>query len=155
MRTILTSLAISICLNLFAQYPQSATSSVSAEDVIDFIDSSMGKKVGNGICFNLVEYAYGDKKEFIKKWCDKKKYRIKTPEVGSAIEFDNVVYYNKYGKNIIPSHIGIVYEIGANGNIIYAEQNVNVSKKNKSHVILSEMNYKKIKSGKIRFYRFN
>ena len=155
MRIIPSLLAIFFCLNLCAQLPQSS-SSINSKSIIAFVDSNMGKKVGRGVCYELVKEANGGGGWVGKKWAHKKKYKVKEPKIGDAISFEGVVYYDNDGeKHIAMSHIGIVYQIGVNGNIIFAHQNSNVCKGNPSKVILTGINYKMIEKGKIRFYRFN
>ena len=156
MRTLLSILALFFCLNLLAQKPQSSSVFPSAEEIIAFVDANMGKKVSDGICLDLVREANGGGTWYGKKWINNKKYRVRKPQIGDAITFEGVVYYDSNKKrHEAKSHIGIVYKILEDGNIILAHQNAGVKRPKDSKVVLCQMNYKKIKCGKIKFYRFN
>lgn len=128
----------------------------SGARMIKFVDDNMGKRVGRGVCYELIKEATGDKGWFGNQWAHKKKYRVRTPKEGDAIEFCKVTYRDKHGLTLhIDSHLGIVYKIMKDGDIIVAEQNVGVKSLKDSKVILSPFNYKQIECGKIKFYRFD
>jgi hypothetical protein len=116
--------------------------------LLAFVDANMGKKVGGGYCFDLIVSAQNDIHWHNDKWGKRAFHMKASPKPGDIMEFIDVIYVDGQGvTHRAPSHVGIVYEVRGNGEITYADNGFN-------HVVtLNDMNYKKIKKGKIRFYR--
>lgn len=140
-----------------------------SDKVIAFVDAYMGKRVGSGICQDLVAMAYGQKENFYVKFYKRNKYQVKKHRVGDAITFDDAVLVWNGREIKIENHIGIIYEIKNDSTMIIAEQNV-IKRGSKisyinyhgekmeivkdSHVQLSTINLKSLKEGRVAFYRF-
>lgn len=89
------------------------------KDIISFCDANMGKKIGKGLCYELVQGAFRQyipsyDMGAIKKNTDRYGKRVKEAQVqvGDIVLLD--------GANI--EHVGIVYKI-VDGKIYVAEQN--------------------------------
>jgi len=100
--------------------------------IIEFVEKNINKKVGKGICFDLVRKAVEKKnKRWYKNvWCDRKQLKMcktENPVAGDIIDFSKVVM--KDGRKIF-SHIGVVSSFSRNV-VIYYEQNVCGSKSRK------------------------
>jgi len=137
-------------LTLISCVPACSQDTLS-QRVISFVDGNMGKKVGTGVCGDLLVKAYGMK---LYAWSyENKKARVKTPAPGDMIVFDKVKYEDEDGIHSAPKHGGIVYEVLPWGGIVFAEQNAGVKNLKDSKVILTTIDYNNLITGKITFYR--
>lgn len=145
LRAALLSAMLISCTMVFSQ-------DATAEKIISFVDANIGKKVAGGGCFDLVTKAHGDVHWYEKKWKKKAIYRVRmgSPKPGDIIEFTNAVFCKRNDgvEYRLPSHVGIVYQVLENGNIVYAD-----NWGSGATVVLNTMNYKAVKKGKIAFYR--
>jgi hypothetical protein len=130
------------------------------EKIIKFVDKHNGKRVGKGVCYELIQgavrtynrsYEYnGVKREWSKNW--------EHVDMSNAIPGDVIVLSGGTKRHV--SHVCIVYKIDGD-NIYVAEQNVEpISDKNRlkhSHVVIRLLDFENIEDryGKINydFYR--
>ena len=68
---------------------------------------------------------------------------------GDIIRFTNAVI----GAYTYPDHIAIVYEVKSNSQMYIVHQNVYVSSLSQSKVVVTKLNLKKQKQGKVEFQR--
>jgi len=120
----------------------------TAQRILGFIDSNLGKRIESGMCGQIVLKAYG--KKLYAHTYKESKCKVRVPKPGDMIEFTNTTFCkNNDGKPYtLSSHIGIVYHVYENGDITYAD-NWGEGRT----VTISNMNYKKIEKGTITFYR--
>jgi hypothetical protein len=124
------------------------------QEILDFVDAKMGKKVGNGQCWTLAAQALD---EIDAKWDQKFKYgTLLNPEKdciypGDIIQFRNVKFVrkDKY-EETMEQHTAIVYKVLGKGRYTLAHQNTEQTKK---RVGLSDIDMADKKSGKMWFYR--
>jgi hypothetical protein len=130
------------------------------EQIIDYVNSVVGKRVGRGICRNLsqaVVKRYGDKSKVLYREHKKYGVRIDSSEV---IPGDLIILKGcRWENGSAMAHIGIVYNVYPDGSMDIAEQNVGTGRKNLfgyvpgSVVVISEYDFSKMIKGKVRFYR--
>ncbi len=109
--------------------------------VISFVDSHLGKRVGSGVCIDLVDHAY---RQWDKKWKEKTPVKGGKP-YGLAINYEDLEPGDvilTHGEveldgHHLPSHIMIAYKKKEDGSWIIADQNAGQSLK-ESRVRLSE-----------------
>lgn len=148
--------------------------SASAEDgylpnrVVDFVYNHKGRKVGTGICFDLIKeaYEYSDT-NWMEKWDNKEKFEVAQPDIeeGDVIHFENVMLADS---SLIPAHVGIVCGVLEGGHITYADQNSSGGEQEyvqyyrrympvdvDSRVVMNDLDLRQdILSGRVRFFRF-
>ena len=135
------------CFFLFVfTYIKAQDTSIVNRKIVSFCEKNVGKKVGNGECWDLAKeslnyagatwappYEYG-------------KTLLKGDVVlpGDVIQFEKVkiVYPDKSWKEL-PHHTAIVYKVISPGKYIIAEQNSN----NKKFVVLTEIDLNYVKRG--------
>jgi hypothetical protein len=120
-------------------------------DILSFVDKNMGKKVGRGVCYELVQSAirtYDSKYDMGSKKDNKrygKKVNVKKVQPGDVVLEKGPRLY----------HVGIVYKV-VNDSVYVAEQNTNGCIKN-SIVEVNYLDYAQLQkdySGtKVSFYR--
>ena len=148
-------------LSIFAQ---------DSESILKYVESVEGKKVGRGLCFDLVREAAEEvnRNWYKESWCDmsaRNESVALEPSPGDIINFIGVVMANgrKY-----PSHIGIVTKVINDSLIVIAHQNIcktSVKKKtiryygskhkicSNSSVVYETMNLRQKIKGKIIYLR--
>mgnify|MGYP001608440941 CR=1 FL=1 len=154
---LLTYILVLIFYGCAMRIPQSNTIK-SVNPIIKFVDDNMGKRVENGLCYQLVKGAMinnsGDKAWWTHnyKWSVlfRHRVRMKNAVAGDMIDFSNVEMSDGVTAK---SHVAIVYKVLDNGVFMIAEQNVNCSQKN-SKVVLNRMDMRDLEKGKIKFYHF-
>ena len=127
------------------------TSTVNKK-IVYFCEKRVGKKVGNGECWDLAKYAlntagatwtppYGFGKELSPS---------ESVLPGDVIQFEKVkiVYADKSWKEL-PHHTAIIYKVISPGKYVIAEQNSN----NKKFIVLNEIDLSFVKRGKFSIYR--
>ncbi len=149
-------------IGAFGQQPDGASQS----SVLDFVDQNIGKKVGKGVCFDLVRKAFEQSdRQWFDKWEHKSKYKISRAEVQPG---DVMVFYNcKFSDGFSSGyHVGIL--MSADSLIIeIANQNVGHGPKKKvrsygrkvfvqknSSVELRYVDLSLLVKGRVEFYRF-
>ena len=134
--------------------------------VLQFIDENIGKKVGAGVCIELIFEAncYIDSVKNISsdQWEAREDYFYE----GDIMCFDSVLFADS---TYIENHIAIVYHIGEGDAFYLAQQNVYYDSPDTkelffrgdmypvysdSKVVITEMNMSSIVSGKVSFYKF-
>lgn len=162
-------LAIFLLISVSAQAQDTldADSSESVnERIIDYVHDNMGKKIGQGVCSELITGI----ENYLRRQGIKadSMYEIypEYVEPGDIILMDTIVCS---GGDSIINHVGIVYTILSNNQIAYANQNVGTIANNRekvfikgrevdvekdSHIITSIIHPPSIISGKLKFYRF-
>ena len=123
---------------------------IHQNDILSFCDANMGKKIGKGLCYELVQGAFQQYSPVydmgaIKSNRDRYGKKVKTPMPG------DVVLQEGNGIN----HVGIVYKIEGDS-IFIVEQNTEGNLK-KSKVEVNLLDYDQLKKfyGKVEvsFYR--
>lgn len=115
------------------------------KDILSFVDSSIGKKVGKGICYELVQKAFQQYNPSydmgaIKRNIDRYGKKVKTPMPGDIIVEDGNGIY----------HVGVVYKV-VDEDIYVAEQNTNESLQ-KSIVEVNKLDIEWMKNNSVDFY---
>ncbi len=147
-----------LLIALFFLFPFAATEEipVTNQKIIAYVNQSVGKKIDTGECWDLANaalnaadanwtppYRFG-------KPVDYKKEKIFP---GDIMQINNVTMESKTETSVtrwkMAVHTAILYEVGSEGRIKVAEQNVNGVRK----VMISNWNLNDIKSGKMQFYR--
>jgi hypothetical protein len=107
------------------------------QDIIKFVDDNLGKKIGTGLCYELVQEAIRTyNPEYNGTSADKNKYGKKIKKENAQVG-DIIVLSG--GTKHVANHVCIVYKI--DGEDIYvAEQNTNGNLK-KSVVEVNLLNY--------------
>lgn len=127
------------------------------QEVIDFVNTKLKKKVGNGECWELAAQALNS---FDAKWDGKyvfgKEVNYKTGCIypGDIIQFEGVVVkYEKDGTKFMEymtHHTAVIYEVKETGVFTLAHQNIgNWGKK----VGLSPLDLKNITKGTFKIFR--
>lgn len=124
--------------------------------IIEFVESSLNKKVGRGECWDLAAQALNT---YDAKWDGKYTYGAKVDYKsecvypGDIMQFERVIVEYKVDggmmRDEIPHHTAVIYEVKATGNFILAHQNYN----NKKRVVLTPLIMENIKRGKAMIYR--
>jgi hypothetical protein len=141
------------CILLFTFCAVHAQDSASVnKNMVAFCEKNVGKKVGNGECWDLAKEALNSAGA---AWTPPYEYGnvvLPTKAVlpGDVIQFEKVkiVYPDKSWKEL-PHHTAIVYKVLGPGKYIIAEQNSN----NKKLVVLNEIDLNYVKKGKFTVYR--
>ncbi len=134
------------------------------ERILDYVHDYMGKKVGQGVCreliFGAVSYIHRQGIA-LDSMCE---INISDVKAGDVIVLDSVIFSN--GDEIF-YHTGIVYNVHSDKSISYANQNIGLSPNNSesvlvggykedvekdSHVLLSSIDPLLIVSGKIKIF---
>lgn len=134
-------------------------SSIKAQDtsivnikIVSFCEKHIGKKVGQGECWDLAKEALNFAKASWRPPYEFGKIIQPNKEVlpGDIIQFEKVkiIYPDKSWKGL-PHHTAIVYKVLGPGKYIIAEQNAN----NKKVVDLSEIDLHFLKKGKFTLFR--
>lgn len=120
--------------------------------MVSFCEKNVGKKVGNGECWDLAKESLNFSGA---TWTPPYDYGniilpTKTVLPGDVIQFEKVkiVYPDKSWKEL-PHHTAIVYKVLGPGKYVIAEQNSN----NKKFVALNEIDLNYVKKGKFTIYR--
>lgn len=120
-------------------------------DIISYVDKNIGKKVGRGVCYELVQSAirqYDPKYDMGAKK-DNKRYGKKIKQ--KDVQPGDIIL--EHGPRIY--HVGIVYKI-SNDSVYVAEQNTNGCIKN-SIVEINYLDYAQLEKdysgAKVSFYR--
>lgn len=126
------------------------------QKIVEYAKVNLKKKVGRGECWDL---AAGALNTHNAKWDGRYKYG--TPVdfkndclyPGDIIQFERVVIEtrdaNGYFRLEMPHHTAVVYEVHNKNSITIAHQNYNNVRK----VILTEVQFSNVKSGKVMIYR--
>lgn len=120
--------------------------------IVEFCESSKGKKLGKGECWDLAQQAL-DKVDatWVRPYEFGKllgKKDLVLP--GDVIQFEKVKIVNEdEGWQQLPHHTAIIVKVLAPGKYIVAEQNNN----NKKIVQFNEINLNNVKKGKYMIYR--
>lgn len=130
------------------------------EIILAFVDANIGKRVGGGVCYELVHKAI-KKADRNWKWNGIKTYgrRIlfkRNVKLGDIIVFKNVII----NEGSFDYHVSILYKILQKGyGYLMAEQNYednpNFITKRDSKVVISPISSLHTKKGHIRIYRHN
>ena len=120
--------------------------------IVFFCDKRVGKKVGNGECWDLAKEALNFAGA---NWSPPYEFGKTIPLTnavlpGDIIQFEKVkiVYPDKSWKEL-PHHTAIVYKVLSSGKYIIAEQNSN----NKKFIVLNEIDLNYVKKGKFTIFR--
>lgn len=135
------------------------------DKIIDYVYENIGKKIGEGVCAELISGASKYLKDLGISADTMYEIKYSSIKAGDIIIFDKVICSD--GKEI-DNHIGIIYNILSDGKIAIANQNV-ASKKNNtkkiiynnkkllvekdSHVVISIVHPPSIIGGKITYCR--
>jgi hypothetical protein len=132
------------------------------KQVVKYVDSVVGKKVGRGECWDLASAALDYAGAYLDKSSEKtiyvfgNKLNPASDEIfpGDILQIENVkMEYTKdnaiYTENMT-HHTAIVYHVVAKGHYKIAHQNTSFSGRK---VGISELNLDHVKKGKIIFYR--
>jgi len=138
---------------LFLLYVTSVAGQSHQQDIIKFVDDNKGKKIGKGLCYELVEEAirtYNPEYNATTGESDKygKKVKRESVQVGDILVLSG-------GSKVSISHVCIVYSISGD-DIFVAEQNTKGKLKD-SIVVVNYLNSEWMEDyyGKVRynFYR--
>jgi hypothetical protein len=152
---------------LFSQADIDIEIPIRNQQIIDYVNSVKGKRVGKGICRNLCQTAvrkHGDKSKKLYRETGRYGVRIKDTTLvmpgdfiifsaGCKFDYGNIITQTPKG------HIGIVYTVFPDGVFEVAEQNVNTEGQNlmgiipDSKVVLNLYDLNKKVKGRIKFYR--
>lgn len=129
---------------------------VTNQHIIAYVKQSIGKKIDTGECWDLANAALNAANA---KWTPPyqfgKPIDYKTEKIipGDIMQINNVTMESKTETSVtrwkMVVHTAILFEVGTEGKIKVAEQNVNGVRK----VMISNWNLNDIKSGKMQFYR--
>lgn len=159
MKFVASLLLIVACqLSSFGQGTKSAIKAPELnQKIINYINENMGRKVGRGECWDLVQIplnalgaSWDGKYEFGKKI----DYRKEEVFPGDIIQFENVVidYEDEFKMYTISlaHHTAVVYEVIEPGVYKVAEQNTN---KHGRKVAVGDLNLKFLTKGTVQFFR--
>lgn len=144
------------------------SSQTTNEKIVNFVESKVGKKVGNGICHDLVAKA-------LKKYSEIDEYKyfykgmygtmIDSSEVipGDIMVFHKCKFEITY-KDIrnndttiiskIPRHVGIVMSVDGNNEFTIADQNSSGTKTKDTYVVIKQgYGSNNLIAGKVLFFR--
>jgi hypothetical protein len=162
---------LSIFLFLTGLHAQSDTIEPPSHNkqIIDFVNEHIGKKVGTGMCADLLIEALGND-SFGYWWTHCRVIDINQIKPGDIVDIDSIPTPMRKGKIKYDGHVGIVYRVNANHSVItVAEQNITTAKGKKrikygtgkawlakeSYVVLSIYSPDELHSiGKITFQRW-
>ncbi|MGV3632612.1 MAG: hypothetical protein ACO1O6_15505 [Bacteroidota bacterium] len=144
-------------LNGFSQKQPATKIPELNQKIIDYVNQNIGKKVGRGECWDLVQIPLTENNA---KWDGKydfgQKIDYKKDLVfpGDIIQFENVVIdyedeVKMYTINL-DHHTAVVYEVIAPGIYKVAEQNTNMHGRK---VAIDDLDLKFVTKGTIQFYR--
>lgn len=130
--------------------------SAHQDQILSFVNKNIGKRVGSGACFDLVDKAFS---QWDKRWQEK------PSRYGREIQFAEVqpgdIIISKGGIESngerVPSHIMIVYKKESNSTYLVANQNVGVQTLKESIVVITEYSealwIKDRKNITVKYYR--
>jgi hypothetical protein len=146
-----------IIISIFLIRYAAAQIPATNQDIVKYVNSVIGKKVGRGECWDLAHDALEHANA---KWDHKYEFGCRIDPVkdtvypGDIIQFKNVVMKFKSPKGLVtenyPQHTAIVYEVTAPGAYKIAHQNTDYTGKK---VGLSTLRLADKKSGKWQFFR--
>lgn len=109
------------------------------DDILKFVNENLGKKIGKGVCFELVQAAVRTyAPDFVFAENDQKAEYFGKPIKEKDVQPGDIVRFSG-GTKRKASHVAIVYKIN-NGRIYLAEQNTNGSL-GKSVVEINPLDY--------------
>ena len=127
------------------------------QQIIEFVNSNMNKKVGKGECWDLANEALTlvqAKWDGNLRFGRKLDYKKECVYPGDIIQFEKVKV--KYTENkityeeVMPHHTAIIYEVKGNGEYVLAHQNTAYTGRK---VGTSSLNLMNVTGGKINIYR--
>jgi hypothetical protein len=153
------SIAILLCFGLFAfklDKPCGETPELNKK-VIDFVKTSMGKKVGAGECWDVAASALnsaGAKWDGNYKFGKEVNYKTTCIFPGDIVQFEGAqLKYQKgdtYYIEMLAHHTAVIYEVKDKGDFVIADQNTKFSgKKVAAHPFV----VKDLTKGKFTIYR--
>lgn len=127
------------------------------QKIIEFVNQNIGKKVGRGECWDLVQIPlteHGAKWDGKYDFGQKIDYRKDQVLPGDIIQFEDVVidYEDEFKAYTIQlgHHTAVVYEVIAPGVYKVAEQNTNMHGRK---VAIDDLDLKFVSKGTVQFYR--
>ncbi len=116
------------------------------EQILKFVNNNIGKKVGKGVCYELVERSI---KSYDVKFSMVKKTRS-CITYGSLVDLKKLypgddVYIGDFVAMNADSlaHVGVIYDIGDDGSLYVAEQNTKNTLK-ESVVVITKLDYEEM-----------
>jgi myosin tail region-interacting protein MTI1 len=152
MRSFSVLLFLSLCTaRLVAQNVQEEKLPDVNASIITFCESSKGKKIGKGECWDLAKAALDNAgAEWTAPYEFGTKIGKKDPVLpGDIVQLENVKIVSDNMTWTYPHHTAIIYKVVAPGKYIIAEQNSN----NKRYVIFSDFDLNNLKKGKVSIFR--
>lgn len=157
MKSILFLLSINFLPTLFSLTTDCNETFPLNQQIIEFVNSKMNKKVGKGECWDLANEALTlvqAKWDGNLKFGRKLDYKKECIYPGDIIQFEKVKV--KYTENKItyqeamPHHTAIIYEVKGSGDYVLAHQNTAYTGRK---VGTSSLNLMNVTGGKISIYR--
>lgn len=141
-------------LLLLLNPPAGAQSLKNNRDIWNTAHSYIGMKIGSGLCKDMVDSALIDNNlaKQIKQGVQYGCYILNQEDEikpGDIVRFINA----EIGAYTYPNHIAIVYEVKNNHRMYIVHQNVYVTSLDQSKVVVTKLNLKKQKQGKVEFQR--
>ncbi len=157
MKSILFILSIILLPTLFSLTTDCNETFPLNQQIIEFVNSKMNKKVGKGECWDLANEALTlvqAKWDGNLKFGRKLDYKKECIYPGDIIQFEKVKV--KYTENKVtyqeamPHHTAIIYEVKGTGDFVLAHQNTAYTGRK---VGISSLNLMNVTGGKITIYR--
>ena len=157
MKSILFFLSIILLPTLFSLTTDCNETFPLNQQIIEFVNSKMNKKVGKGECWDLANEALTlvqAKWDGNLKFGRKLDYKKECIYPGDIIQFEKVKV--KYTENKVtyqeamPHHTAIIYEVKGTGDFVLAHQNTAYTGRK---VGTSSLNLMNVTGGKISIYR--
>lgn len=157
MKSILFFLSIILLPTLFSLTTDCNETFPLNQQIIEFVNSKMNKKVGKGECWDLANEALTlvqAKWDGNLKFGRKLDYKKECIYPGDIIQFEKVKV--KYTENKVtyqeamPHHTAIIYEVKGTGDFVLAHQNTAYTGRK---VGISSLNLMNVTGGKITIYR--
>ena len=157
MKSILFFLSIILLPTLFSLTTDCNETFPLNQQIIEFVNSKMNKKVGKGECWDLANEALTlvqAKWDGNLKFGRKLDYKKECIYPGDIIQFEKVKV--KYTENKVtyqeamPHHTAIIYEVKGTGDFVLAHQNTAYTGRK---VGISSLNLMNVTGGKISIYR--
>ena len=157
MKSILFFLSIVLLPTLFSLTTDCNETFPLNQQIIEFVNSKMNKKVGKGECWDLANEALTlvqAKWDGNLKFGRKLDYKKECIYAGDIIQFEKVKV--KYTENKVtyqeamPHHTAIIYEVKGTGDFVLAHQNTAYTGRK---VGTSSLNLMNVTGGKISIYR--
>ena len=157
MKSILFFLSIILLPTLFSLTTDCNETFPLNQQIIEFVNSKMNKKVGKGECWDLANEALTlvqAKWDGNLKFGRKLDYKKECIYPGDIIQFEKVKV--KYTENKVtyqeamPHHTAIIYEVKGTGDFVLAHQNTAYTGRK---VGTSSLNLMNVTDGKISIYR--